>query len=40
MPVDVAIPAGPSMKMVNAKMLMSVQLNLRNVMMENFVSMK
>ena len=40
MPVDVAILAGPSMKMGNAKMLMNVQLNLRNVMMGNFVSMK
>ena len=40
LPVDAAYPAGLSMKMVNAKMLMSVQLNLRTVKMGNFVLMK
>ena len=38
--MDVTYPAGLSMKMVNAKMLTSVQLNLHTVMMENFVLMK
>ena len=38
--MDVTYLAGLSMKMGNAKMLMSVQLNLHTVMMENFVLMK